>query len=97
LQDVHWSHGSFGYFPTYSLGSVYAAQFYDSMKKQIRGVENHIAKGNLEPVLNWLRDHIHSKGRLFTSEELCKRTTGQGLKTDFFIRYAEKKYKIVYP
>src|ERR1035437_2792467 len=59
LQDIHWSHGSFGYFPTYSLGSFYAAQFYYQAKKEIPNLETEIENGNMSPLLNWLRLKIH--------------------------------------
>ncbi|RYF79780.1 MAG: hypothetical protein EON98_14210 [Chitinophagaceae bacterium] len=96
LQDVHWSHGSFGYFPTYSLGSFYAAQFYDRAKKEVKDMEGEIANGNTAPLLQWLRTKIHSKGRFFTSEELCREITGEGLNGDYFLSYAKKKYGSIY-
>jgi carboxypeptidase Taq len=96
LQDVHWSHGSFGYFPTYSLGSFYAAQFYATAKKDLPELEATISEGNLSGLLNWLRGKIHTKGRMFTSEELCKEVTGETLDTSHFVDYIEKKYNLIY-
>ena len=96
LQDVHWSHGSFGYFPTYSLGSFYAAQLFDQAKKDIPGLQEQISNGELSNLLQWLRGHIHQYGRRYNSEELCERITGQKLDTEFFMRYAADKYKQVY-
>lgn len=96
LQDVHWSHGSFGYFPTYSLGSLYAAQFFASAKKEVTGLEEQIAQGNTLPLLQWLREKIHSKGRYFTSEELCREVSGEMLNPAFFLQYAKEKYATVY-
>jgi carboxypeptidase Taq len=96
LQDIHWSHGSIGYFPTYSLGSFYAAQFFESAKKQIPNLENEIESGNLLPLLNWLRDNIHKHGRLYNAEELCERITGEKLNFNYFMNYAEKKYSDIY-
>jgi carboxypeptidase Taq len=96
LQDVHWSHGSFGYFPTYSLGSLYAAQFFASAKTQISGLEEQIAEGDTLPLLQWLRDTIHNKGRFFTSEELCHHVTGKPLDPCFFLDYANEKYAAIY-
>ena len=96
LQDVHWSHGSFGYFPTYSLGSFYAAQFFDKAKQDIPGLEQQISNGELSKLLQWLREHIHQYGRRYNSEELCERVTGQKLDTEFFMRYVADKYKQVY-
>ena len=96
LQDVHWSHGSFGYFPTYSLGSFYAAQFYEIAKSQINALEIEIEGGNTTSLLNWLRQNIHSKGRFFTSEDLCRQVTGSGLDVSHFITYLLQKYASIY-
>jgi carboxypeptidase Taq len=93
LQDVHWSHGSFGYFPTYSLGSFYAAQFFETAKIQIPNLENHIASGNFNLLLDWLRKNIHQYGRIYNSEELCKKVSGEGLNFNFFYNYIDLKYK----
>lgn len=91
LQDVHWSHGSFGYFPTYSLGSFYAAQFFEQAKKDLPNLEQQITAGNTTNLLAWLRNNIHQHGRMFTSEELCKKITGEGLNVNHFMNYLSKK------
>jgi carboxypeptidase Taq len=96
LQDVHWSHGSFGYFATYSLGSLYAAQLYAAIKKENGSLEKEIAIGNTDTLLKWLRKNIHQAGRYYTSEELCNKATGQMLDTGYFIDYATKKYNSIY-
>lgn len=96
LQDIHWSHGSFGYFATYSTGSLYAAQFYEAIKKQNRDTEKNIESGNNGDILQWLRATIHSKGRSYTSEELCKAATGEYLNPSYFINYAISKFKTIY-
>ncbi len=96
LQDVHWSHGSFGYFPTYTLGSFYAAQFYAQVQKDIPTLLDQVAVGALKEFLQWLREKVHVHGRRYTSEELCERITGQKLDPSFFIRYIQDKYKQVY-
>lgn len=96
LQDVHWSHGSFGYFPTYSLGSFYAAQFYETARAQLKNLENEIENGNTIPLLNWLRENVHSKGRFFTSEGLCHKVTGRGLDVNYFVNYLLEKYVSIY-
>ena len=96
LQDIHWSHGSFGYFPTYSLGSFYAAQFFEQAKKEIPNLENQIANGELNELLDWLRDKIHQHGRLFEAGELCERITGEKLNFKYFMNYARKKYEHLY-
>ncbi len=91
LQDVHWSHGSFGYFATYSLGSFYAAQLWISAQNQLAGVAEKIAIGETSLFLSWLRTDIHQYGRQFTSEELCTRITGEPLNSNYFIQYLEQK------
>lgn len=96
LQDVHWSHGSFGYFPTYSLGSFYAAQFFDQAKKDIEDLESKIENGKFDEMLHWLRVNVHQYGRRFTSEELCQRITGSGLKFSSFMNYARNKFAQIY-
>jgi carboxypeptidase Taq len=96
LQDVHWSHGSFGYFPTYSLGSFYAAQFFDTAGKDVAGLEDFLADGNVAPLLSWLRKKIHPFGRKYPSEELCREVTAQSLSIERFIGYLEEKYAGIY-
>lgn len=96
LQDVHWSHGSFGYFPTYSLGSFYAAQFYNQAKKSIANLEVELEKGNTSLLLAWLRKEVHPFGRLLTAEELSRKVTGEGLNFNYFFEYVQKKYSNLY-
>jgi carboxypeptidase Taq len=96
LQDVHWSHGSFGYFPTYSLGSFYAAQFFEQAEKDISGLAGMTAKGEFAELLAWLRKNIHQYGRKFRSDELCRKITGSGLDFSSFMKYAERKYADIY-
>ncbi len=96
LQDIHWSHGSFGYFPTYSIGSFYAAQFFAQAKKEINGLTQQIENGELIPLLNWLRNKIHVHGRFYTSTELCKEICGEPLNVNYFMDYAKEKYSKIY-
>jgi len=96
LQDVHWSHGSFGYFPTYSLGSFYAAQFYQSSVNQDVSIDRALREGHTAPLLAWLRTHIHRFGRRYTSEQLCQKASGKGLDIRFFLDYLLNKYVIIY-
>ena len=96
LQDIHWSHGSFGYFPTYSLGSFYAAQFFAQAKKEITSLEMDIEQGNSKPLLNWLREKIHKHGKYYSAEELCISITGKKLDFSFFMEYAKGKYSKLY-
>lgn len=96
LQDVHWSHGSFGYFATYSIGSLYAAQFYDSIKKQHLELERDISTGKTAVIFEWLQKNIYGFGRYYNSEMLCKNATGQSLNSKFFIDYAKEKFVNIY-
>lgn len=96
LQDVHWSGGAFGYFPTYALGNLYAAQFYHALQKQVPNAERDMKKGNFLPVRNWLRKKIHVHGKTFSSEALVKEVTGEGLNANYFISYLKEKYSALY-
>jgi carboxypeptidase Taq len=96
LQDVHWSHGSFGYFPTYSLGSFYAAQLYAAAEKQVDNLQKEVSAGNTAPLLAWLRQNVHRFGRQYTSEEICLRATGETLNIQHFLRYLLDKYNNIY-
>jgi len=96
LQDIHWAHGSLGYFPTYSLGSFYAAQFFHTASKEINDLKGLLQKGKTKPLLGWLRENIHQHGRRYEADELCQKITGESLNTKYFIDYANKKYSAVY-
>lgn len=96
LQDVHWSHGSFGYFPTYSLGSFYAAQLFSAADNQDLTILPAIGEGRTEPLLDWLRSHVHRHGRRYTSEELCRLATGKDLDIQYFLDYLQEKYVTIY-
>ena len=97
LQDVHWSHGSFGYFPTYSLGSFYSAQFYQTAEKSIPGMETQIQKGDTKALLEWLRYQVHRFGRQYTSEALSQQVSGETLNIQHFMTYLSRKYAGIYP
>lgn len=96
LQDVHWSHGSFGYFPTYSLGSFYAAQFLATAIESIPTITTDMAKGDFTQLLRWLRTNIHQHGRRYRSEALCQKVTGKPLDFNLFLNYAQEKYSAIY-
>jgi carboxypeptidase Taq len=96
LQDVHWSHGSFGYFPTYSLGSMYAAQFFATIIKNYPELSNKIGFEETKNILTWLRQNIHPHGRRYTSDELCKMITGTNLDSSFLVDYLLHKYLLIY-
>jgi len=96
LQDVHWSHGSFGYFPTYSMGSFYAAQFFSIANEELPLLSSNVENGNVKPLSDWLQTHIYQHGRTFTSEELCTAVCGKSLDIYYFLDYILAKYKNIY-
>ncbi|MBI5426711.1 MAG: carboxypeptidase M32 [Nitrospinae bacterium] len=96
LQDVHWSGGSFGYFPSYTLGAIYACQFYNALKKEIPDAEDQVAQGHFLNIKDWLNRNIHSKGRLYETDELVLRVTGGPLDPELFVDYLKEKYRAIY-
>ena len=96
LQDIHWSHGSFGYFPTYTIGSFYAAQFYNQASNEISNIESKIEKGDTKELLKWLREKIHNHGERYDAKDLCKKITGEELNFKYFMNYATNKYSKIY-
>src|SRR5581483_5962767 len=96
LQDVHWSGGAIGYFPTYTLGNLYAVQFLNQAKKEIPDLNGAIESGNLLPLKVWLNEKIHRWGRGYSSEELVRRATGEGLNPRYFIDHVKEKFGEIY-
>jgi carboxypeptidase Taq len=95
LQDIHWSMGAFGYFPTYALGNLYGSQFFDHMKQDL-DVDGLMENGDLRPILSWLRTNIHHRGKLYPASELVKVVTGNRLDEDHFINYLKAKFGPIY-
>ncbi|PPK43904.1 carboxypeptidase M32 [Clostridium algidicarnis] len=96
LQDMHWSDGSFGYFPSYALGNIYGAQFLNKMKKDIPNMDEEIEKGNFEDIHKWLSENIHKHGAVYKPADLIKMVTGEELTAKYFIEYLNKKYTEIY-
>jgi carboxypeptidase Taq len=96
LQDVHWSEGSFGYFPSYALGNLYGLQAWEALKNDIPDVDDDIAKGNFAPIHAWLGENIHRWGRRLDPPDLIKKATGKPLSADAFLTYIETKYGELY-
>jgi carboxypeptidase Taq len=92
LQDVHWSFGSLGYFPTYTLGSWYAVCFFEAMKQALPHVEELIRTGTFTPIRGWLQENVWSQGRRFHSRELVARALGREPSEDDYIQYLQHKY-----
>lgn len=92
LQDVHWPEGLFGYFPCYSLGAIYAAQWFAAMRRQMPGFDRSIASGDLTPVFDWLHQHIWSQGSRWTIDELAQRASGEPLNPAHFRMHLQQRY-----
>ena len=96
LQDVHWSHGAMGYFPTYALGNLYAAQLLEQIADDIPELWEQVAQGCFEPLLMWLRDKIHRQGRRKLARELLQEVTGRDVTPEPFLTYLKNKYAPLY-
>ncbi len=95
LQDIHWSQGSFGYFPSYALGSAFGAQLYYHMKKTM-DFESLLEDGKVDVIREYLRENIHQYGKLKTSRQLLKDITGEDFNPEYYVRYLKEKYKKIY-
>jgi carboxypeptidase Taq len=91
LQDVHWSAGSFGYFPTYALGNVISVQIWERLREDLPDVEEQIGRGDFGPLSEWLRVHLYSLGRKFTPQETLERVVGGGIDAAPYLAYLRDK------
>jgi len=96
LQDVHWSSGAFGYFPSYCLGNMMAAQFWYRAQADLPGLDESFAQGDFSRLLGWLRRNIHEQGRRHDSRELVKVVTGEPLSPQPLLRYLRERYGALY-
>lgn len=96
LQDVHWSAGLFGYFPTYLLGNLYASQFFEAAERDLGDLQSDFSKGHFAPLKTWLNQNVHQQGQRFDGLDLGKQITGQDLKHDQLIAHLESKYRKIY-
>lgn len=96
LQDIHWAWGDFGYFSTYSMGSMIAAQLYGTISSEIQDLEEKIKNGNFKTLRNWLKEKIHRHGQKYKTEELIKNATGEKPTADYFLDYIKEKYSKIY-
>lgn len=92
MQDVHWTEGLIGYFPSYTLGAMYAAQQFNSVKKAYPNINDSISKGDLSQVKSWLKDNIWSKASIYSTDELIKQATGESLNPKYFKAHLENRY-----
>ena len=96
LQDIHWSMGAIGYFPTYTLGNLYAAQLYAAALADDSSIPDKIAKGEFTVLLDWMRSHIHVHGSKLLPADLMTQATGKEPSSDEFVKYLKSKYNKIY-
>ena len=96
LQDMHWSGGSIGYFPTYAIGTIYAAQLYKALTNEHPDTSDEIERGKFLSILEWLRKNVHNYGRMYTADEIIKKACGKGLNSKDLTDYLEDKYYKLY-
>ncbi len=96
MQDVHWSAGYFGYFPTYALGNLVSAQLWERIQRDLPGLEGDIEQGKFDALLNWLRVHIHNAGAKFEPQVLVQKVCGSKIAAPAYLRYLKEKYSQIY-
>lgn len=96
LQDIHWSAGLLGYFPTYALGNMYAAQFYAAAEEQLGDLQSLFAKGEFQPLLEWLRTHVHQHGQRFSAGQLVEVVTGKTLSNKPLMQQLNARFRPLY-
>lgn len=96
LQDVHWSGGMIGYFPTYALGNLLAVQWWNQMLSDLPNIPDEMAAGKLDSILTWLRENVHRHSSRYTAQELVRKVTGEGINPDYYMNYLTKKYTEIY-
>jgi carboxypeptidase Taq len=92
LQDIHWYDGAWGYFPTYTLGAMAAAQIYAAARRAVPGIPAAIGRGDFQPLLRWLAETVHGKGSLMSTRELLAEATGGPLDAGIFKAHLEARY-----
>jgi carboxypeptidase Taq len=97
LQDMHWSIGMFGYFPTYTLGTIYSAAFYEAAEKELGSLDDELRAGKTDRLLDWLRTSIHHQGYRREAAALAEHITGQQVSPRPLLDYLEAKYSTLYP
>lgn len=96
LQDIHWSMGALGYFPTYTMGNLYSAQLFEAAAEALDDLDAMFAVGEFGPLLGWLREKVHIHGKTYTSAELCERVTGRPVTAEPLLRHLESKLLPIY-
>lgn len=96
LQDIHWSHGAMGYFPTYALGNLYSAQLFEAMSAELPELWTQVENGRFDAILGWLREKVHRFGRRKTAVEIVTEATGKAPSAEPYLSYLETKYSGLY-
>jgi carboxypeptidase Taq len=96
LQDIHWSFGGLGYFPTYTLGNLYAAQLMRAARAQMPGLDDDFRQGDFGRLKGWLNEKVHRPGGVYRAEDLCRRVTGSALDHRPLVGYLQEKYGPLY-
>jgi carboxypeptidase Taq len=96
LQDVHWSGGSLGYFPTYTLGNLYAAQFFEQARQDLGDLRAQFSRGDFAPLLGWLRENIHRHGQRYTASDLVRKVTGHPLSAEPLLNHLRENARELY-
>ena len=96
LQDIHWSFGAFGYFPTYTLGNLYSAQLLQAAEKDIGSIDEQVRRGDFTPLLDWMRTHVHARGSILEPSDHIEEATGEQPKPDAFVAYLADKINALY-
>lgn len=96
LQDMHWSGGEFGYFPTYAIGTIYASQLFRQFLEDHPTAQDEITQGDFRTLSQWLSKHVYQYGSLMTADDIIKKTCGEGLNSKVFITYLKEKYYLLY-
>lgn len=92
LQDIHWPGGAFGYFPSYTVGALIAAQLREAMEKTLGPLEALVEKGSFAPIIGWLKQHVHGQASLYSMKELLEKATGEALSTAPFLTHIQRRY-----
>ncbi|GGO00748.1 MULTISPECIES: carboxypeptidase M32 [Haloarcula] len=96
LQDIHWTNGALGYFPTYTLGSVLAAQLDHHLREDVGDVDSLVREGDFDPIHDWLTENVHRHGARYETDDLVQEATGESFTADYFLDYADAKYRDLY-
>ena len=92
MQDIHWPSAAFGYFPSYTLGAMYAAQQFAAVRRQLPDVDTHIGRGEFEPIFHWLKENIWEQGCRYETPELIRKATGEPLNARYFREHLEQRH-----